>query len=130
MASSRPVAPLCSHGFLLMLNFRCLLFFLAPDETEVVSPVAFGRPFARGKATVYGSGCGIAGGHPTSAYANGGIPPKGVAQGTDGFTLPKVKDSALGPAKWVRGGVAEVAWAMSANHAAGPYTRCLSSAQL
>ena len=71
---------------------------------------------APGTAPVYGSGCGVAGGHPTHEYANGGVPPVGVSLGFDGAALPA---SALGPARWLRGGVAEVAWAMSANHAGG-----------
>ena len=71
-----------------------------------------------GKAPVYGSGCGVAGGHPTDAYANGGQPPKNVAQGFDGAKLAPVA-STLGPARWVRGGTAEIAWAVSANHAGG-----------
>ena len=72
---------------------------------------------APGTAPVYGSGCGVAGGHPTHEYANGGVPPDGVPLGMDGAALPK--QSATGPARWLRGGVAEVAWAMSANHAGG-----------
>ena len=71
---------------------------------------------APGTAPVYGSGCGVAGGHPTLEYANGGVPPLGVPLGFDGAALPA---STLGPARWLRGGVAEVAWAMSANHAGG-----------
>lgn len=69
---------------------------------------------APGTAPVYGSGCGVAGGHPTHEYANGGVPPVGVRLGFDGAFLPK-----SAPARWLRGGVAEVAWAMSANHAGG-----------
>ena len=71
---------------------------------------------APGTAPVYGSGCGVAGGHPTHEYANGGVPPLGVPLGMDGAALP---ESTTGPARWLRGGVAEVAWAMSANHAGG-----------
>jgi hypothetical protein len=69
---------------------------------------------APGTAPVYGSGCGVAGGHPTHEYANGGVPPVGVRLGLDGAALAK-----SAPARWLRGGVAEVAWAMSANHAGG-----------
>lgn len=73
---------------------------------------------APGTAPVYGSGCGVAGGHPTLSYANGGVPPPGISQGLDGAFLPKV-GSTMGPAVWRKGSTVEVAWAMSANHAGG-----------
>ena len=77
---------------------------------------------------MYGSGCGVAGGHPTEVYANGGTPPAGVAVGFDGKELPKAK---LGPAKWTVGGVAEVAWAMAANHAGGyAYRLCRADGEV
>ena len=69
-----------------------------------------------GAAPVYGSGCGVAGGHSTNVYANGGTPPAGVTLGFDGKNLPKTN---LGPAKWQVGSVVEVAWAMAANHGGG-----------
>lgn len=71
---------------------------------------------APGKAAVYGAGCGVAGGHPAHAYANGGVPPEGYSQGFDGVHLPRADAATV---KWLRGGVAELAWAMSANHAGG-----------
>ena len=61
---------------------------------------------------MYGSGCGVAGGHPTEVRKRGHAT-RGVAIGVDGKELPKAK---LGPAKRTVGGVAEVAWAMAANH--------------
>ena len=73
---------------------------------------------APGTAPVYGSGCGVAGGHPSESYANGGVAPDAHALGFDGAALPPAP-SALGPARWPRGGTAEVAFAMSANHGGG-----------
>ncbi len=72
---------------------------------------------APGTAPVFGSGCGVAGGHPTLSFANGGVPPFGIPIGLDGAFLPQVGDVA--PARWRKGQTAEVAWAMSANHAGG-----------
>lgn len=70
---------------------------------------------APGTAPVRGSGCGVAGGSPfVNMTGNGGVPPPGVAQGADGLTLP-----AKPPTQWLRGGVADVAWAMLANHGGG-----------
>ena len=57
----------------------------------------------------------MAGGHPTEIYVNGGRHPRG-GRGVRRKELPKAK---LGLAKWTVGGVAEVAWAMAANHAGG-----------
>lgn len=68
---------------------------------------------APGHAPVLGSGCGVAGGGPV-AYANGGTPPSGVAQGTDGLML-----AARTPTVWAPGSVQEVGMAVSANHAGG-----------
>jgi len=68
---------------------------------------------APGTAPVVGSGCGMAGGGPV-AYANGGTPPVGVAQGIDGLTL-----SSKTPTVWPRGSIQEVGMAVSANHAGG-----------
>eukprot|EP00929_Paragymnodinium_shiwhaense_P090302 TRINITY_DN50455_c0_g1_i1.p1 TRINITY_DN50455_c0_g1~~TRINITY_DN50455_c0_g1_i1.p1 ORF type:complete len:515 (+),score=73.64 TRINITY_DN50455_c0_g1_i1:95-1546(+) len=68
---------------------------------------------APGMAPVLGSGCGSAGGGPT-LYANGGNPPNGAAQGTDGLTLPK-QTSVV----WPRGSVQDVGMAAAANHAGG-----------
>lgn len=68
---------------------------------------------APGTAPVLGSGCGVAGGGPV-AYANGGHPPDGIAQGADGLTLAKKT-----PTVWPRGSVQEVGMAVSANHAGG-----------
>jgi len=68
---------------------------------------------APGTAPVVGSGCGVAGGGPV-AYANGGTPPDGIAQGVDGLTLPRKT-----PTVWPRGSVQEVGMAVSANHAGG-----------
>jgi len=68
---------------------------------------------APGAAPVVGSGCGSAGGGPV-AYANGGSPPDGIAQGADGLTLPRRT-----PTVWPRGSIQEVGMAVSANHAGG-----------
>eukprot|EP01048_Picozoa_sp_COSAG05_P006932 COSAG05_NODE_470_length_9504_cov_260.657629_7_plen_311_part_00 len=68
---------------------------------------------APGTAPVYGSGCGVAGGGPVS-YDNGGNAPDGYNQGDDFLTIPEHK-----PAVWQRGGIEEVAFAISANHGGG-----------
>ena len=61
-----------------------------------------------GTAPVLGSGCGIAGGNKVM-LPNGGTPPDGIAQATDGLRLP-----AQPPAVWSRGSVEEVAWGITA----------------
>lgn len=92
---------------------------LEPDVESRRIDVYRANPWrAPGKAAVYGSGCGVAGGHPTEEYANGGIAPTNFPQGFDGAQLSKAAGT-LGAAKWVQGGVAELAWAMSANHGGG-----------
>jgi len=70
-----------------------------------------------GRAPVYGSGCGMAGGGPL-AYANGGTPPPGREQGMDGLDLPEME-----PTAWQLGSVVDVAWAISANHGGGYHYR-------
>ena len=80
-----------------------------PEDVYATSPWR-----APGTAPVYGSGCGAAGGGPT-AFANGGQPPPGVPQGTDGFFLPKHGT----PEQWKRGSEVEVGWAISANRECG-----------
>lgn len=72
---------------------------------------------APGNAKVLGSGCGVAGGGP-KAYANGGTPPRGIAQNTDGTTL-----AAMEPTIWQLGSGVEVAWAIAANHGGGYHYR-------
>jgi len=96
----------------------------ARSVTNGGSPDVFGTaPWrAPGTAPVYGSGCGMAGGGPVS-YANGGIPPPGVAQGLDGLELAEMK-----PTVWQIGSVVDVAWAISANHGGGyQYRLCKKS---
>lgn len=68
---------------------------------------------APGTAPVLGSGCGVAGGGPVERD-NGGIPPKGYAQGVDFLTIPEQPSTT-----WKRGSVQEVAWALFANHGGG-----------
>lgn len=68
---------------------------------------------APGTAPVIGSGCGSAGGGPTT-HDNGGIPPPGIKQGADFLTLPPND-----PVTWKRGSVQEVAWGIFANHGGG-----------
>ena len=65
---------------------------------------------APGSASVFGSGCGVAGGSK-DVYLNGGSI-KGYPQGMDGLELPKVGK----PEVWTRGKTAEIAWAIAANH--------------
>jgi hypothetical protein len=78
-----------------------------PEDVYVTSPWR-----APGTAPVYGSGCGAAGGGPTG-FANGGQPPQGIPQGTDGVLLPTHGEAET----WKRGSEVEVAWAISANRA-------------
>jgi len=68
---------------------------------------------APGTAPVKGSGCGVAGGN-VLPIPNGGNAPPGVQQGSDGLLLPETK-----PTVWKKGQVAEVAWAITANHGGG-----------
>ena len=76
-----------------------------PQDVYVASPWR-----APGSAPVLGSGCGIGGGSK-EAYLNGGHCPE-CPQGLDGKMLPKVGK----PEEWKRGGTADVAWAIAANH--------------
>lgn len=68
---------------------------------------------APGHAPVLGSGCGLAGGNALP-LPNGGQAPSGVPQGFDGLHLPETQATI-----WRKGGVAEVAWAIMANHGGG-----------
>lgn len=84
------------------------------DVTELPNDVYRTSPWrAPGKAPVFGSGCGSAGGGDTY-YANGGSAPPGYAQGMDGVKLP-----AMTPVSWRRGSNVEVAWSIAANHGGG-----------
>jgi len=91
----------------------------ARSVTNGGSPDVFGTsPWrAPGRAPVYGSGCGVAGGGPLR-YANGGNAPKGVAQGFDGKDMPEME-----PSVWQLGSTVDVAWAIAANHGGGYYYR-------
>lgn len=86
-----------------------------------------------GAAPVQGSGCGIAGGNRVVLF-NGGSSPPGVPQGFDGSNLhPQVTFLVVltaahlflilslpkSPTVWKRGGTAEVAFALTANHGGG-----------
>mmetsp|Transcript_117759 Transcript_117759/g.327992 ORF Transcript_117759/g.327992 Transcript_117759/m.327992 type:complete len:338 (+) Transcript_117759:104-1117(+) len=102
-----------------------------PDYARTIEPNITGGPEdvyrtspwrAPGRAPVFGSGCGVAGGGPHS-YSGAGSPPPGFAQGADGLTLPGVSAQV-----WSRGSEVEVAWAISANHGGGySYRLCPSN---
>jgi hypothetical protein len=79
-----------------------------PEDVYAKSPWR-----APGSAPVFGSGCGVGGGSK-EPYLNGGECPH-CPQGLDGKLLPPVGE----PAEWTRGGTAEVAWAIAANHGGG-----------
>lgn len=68
---------------------------------------------APGTAPVFGSGCGVAGGD-AEYYLNGGMAPKGSAQGADGLTLTEQAATV-----WTKGRAETVGWAISANHGGG-----------
>lgn len=117
---------LCSSG---QCDWFTNNMFIEGDETLPVefrtvtnggSPDVFaGSPWrAPGKAKVYGSGCGVAGGGP-HRFANGGNAPPGIEQNTDGYYgLPQQ------PAVTYQiGSEIEVAWAISANHGGGYHYR-------
>ena len=73
---------------------------------------------APGTAPVLGSGCGVGGGSIGDIFMNGGWLGKSspYPQGMDGAKLPKT----AAPAEvWTRGGTAEVAFALVANHGGG-----------
>lgn len=96
----------------------------ARSVTNGGSPDVFGKsPWrAPGRASVHGSGCGVAGGSD-NAYANGGTAPKGSHQGLDGTKLPEQS-----PTVWQLGSAVEVAWAIAANHGGGySYRLCKKS---
>jgi len=57
---------------------------------------------------------GVAAGNSVAIVFNGGVPPDGIAPGTDGLDLPATE-----PTVWKRGEVVEVAWAILANHGGG-----------
>jgi hypothetical protein len=88
-----------------------------PEDVYVASPWR-----APGSAPVLGSGCGVGGGDKLP-YRNGGHCP-GCPQGLDGKHLPKVGK----PEEWKRGGTAEVAWMIAANHGGGYSWRLVSDA--
>jgi hypothetical protein len=91
----------------------------ARSVTNGGSPDVFSKsPWrAPGRAPVYGSGCGSAGGGPLK-YANGGWAPKGIAQGFDGKNMPSMV-----PTVWQLGSTVDVAWAIAANHGGGYHYR-------
>jgi hypothetical protein len=66
---------------------------------------------APGSARVTGSGCGRAGGGPAREYNGGTAKEFGLIQNMDGTDLPSV-----GNTVWRTGTIAEVAWAVNANH--------------
>jgi len=60
--------------------------------------------------------CGVAGGwYHAGTMGSGGFPPFGIPQGKRGSELPKLMKETV----WIAGGVAEVAWAIQANHGGG-----------
>lgn len=71
---------------------------------------------APGAAPVYGSGCGAAGGGPTSEH-NGGFPFPSFKQGQDSLTIPPLDKSKW--TTWHRGEVVEAMYAINANHGGG-----------
>lgn len=78
-----------------------------------------------GKASVRGSGCGVAGGSPV-LIPNGGMAPKKFPMGMDGLDLP-----AMTATEWELGSVVEMAWAITANHGGGYSWRlCKKSAAI
>ena len=104
---------------------------LARPDLRTVQPNVTGQPQdvyvaspwrAPGSAPVLGSGCGVGGGDRLP-YRNGGLCP-GCPQGLDGKLLPKVGK----PEEWKRGGTAEVAWMIAANHGGGYSWRLVSDA--
>ena len=99
-----PSTPTLPNAFrTLQLNVTTL-----PHDVYATSPWR-----APGKAPVLGSGCGVGGGNQMPML-NGGECTE-CPQGFDGKLLPPVGS----PEVWTRGGTAEVAWAIAANHGGG-----------
>jgi len=70
---------------------------------------------APGSATVFGSGCGMAGGGPVREMNGGTAKEFGLLQNMDGLDLPSISNATV----WRRGTTEEVSWANNANHGGG-----------